>query len=381
LEKWTATVDPASAKKHYPSDPDLDTADWTDIAVPKPCQDAGLKGFDGLVWFRRSIELPETWKGKDLRLSLSVVKDADVVWFNGTLVGVTQTAGAPRNYLIEAKLVKPGKNLLVAAIANKTGPGGFCSAPGQMLIQPIDLKEKPIPLAGTWKAKAAIKAGDLIPMPRPLVGNYKTITALDNGMIAPLTPFGIKGALWYQGESNWPFGPQYRRLLPTLIADWRGRFGVGDFPFLIVSLANYNSEQTKPVEPGWAELREAQWRTVRKVPNTGLAVTVDIGDANDIHPRNKQEVGRRLGLVARQVAYGEKDLVASGPEFDEMMIEKTAIRLYFKHIGGGLTVRGNQTKATRSIRNRGSPHCGWLDSRMDHASLPVRPSNGIYFVT
>src|SRR5690606_267522 len=114
---------------------------------------------------------------------------------------------------------------------------------------------------------------------------------------------------------------QYRRLLPTLIADWRQRFEVGDFPFLIVSLANYNPLQTKPVEPGWAEIRESQWRTVRKVPNTGLAMTIDIGNANDIHPRNKQEVGRRLSLVARRMVYGEKDLLDSGPEFTEMQVE------------------------------------------------------------
>src|SRR5262249_6715964 len=154
--------------------------------------------------------------------------------------------------------------------------------------------------------------------PAPQVRDYKTITGMYNGMIAPLVPFALKGVLWYQGEANGPRWLQYRRLLPALIADWRERFQVGDFPFLIVSLANYNPEQTKPIEPGWAETRESQWRTVRRVPNTGLAMTIDIGEPKDIHPRNKQEVGRRLALTARRLVYGEKDVVYSGPEFTEM---------------------------------------------------------------
>ena len=185
------------------------------------------------------------------------------------------------------------------------------------------------------------------PFPIPRVGHYKTITSLYNGMIAPLTPFGIKGALWYQGEANGPMWMQYRRLLPTLIRDWRARFEVGEFPFLITSLAGYNPEQKKPIEPGWAEIRESMWRTARTVPNVGLAMTVDIGDAKDIHPRNKQEAGRRLSLVARKMVYGETNLIHSGPEFTEMQIEPPKgdrIRLHFKNLGGGLMIKPGDEK-------------------------------------
>src|SRR5262249_54034547 len=146
----------------------------------------------------------------------------------------------------------------------KEGPGGFCSAPSNMAIKLANAKggDNGIRPAGTWKAKASVKASDLAtPFPAPLVGHYKTITTFFNGMIAPLIPFAIKGTLWYQGEANGPFWLQYRRLLPTLIADWRSRFGVGDFPFLIVSLANLNRLQKDPIEPGWAEIRESMWRT------------------------------------------------------------------------------------------------------------------------
>jgi len=174
----------------------------------------------------------------------------------------------------------------------------------------------------------------------------------------------VKGCVWSQGSANWPFWLQYRRLLPALIADWRGRFQVGDFPVLIAQQSTDNGKQCHPVEPGWAEIRESQWRVARSVPNAGLAVTVDIGDEPAApHYKNKQEAGRRLSLVARNLVYGEKDLVYSGPEFTEMMLERKnadpdpstmstntpfvkeyKTRLYFKHLGSGLVFKPGNTK-------------------------------------
>ena len=351
IEQWLGKVDPSSAKRKYYSDPELRTDDWHDIAVPKPWEETGIKelqDFDGLVWFRRTIEIPEGWQGQDLSLMLSVINDIDVVWFNGMLIGARQVQGI-RTYRVDSKLVQPGKNLLTVAVLNQKGPGGFCSAPSNMLVRPVNgIAKDSIRLAGTWKAKIAAKIGDItLPIPQPQVGHYKTITGHYNGMIAPLTPFAIKGALWYQGEANGPFWMQYRQLLPTLIADWRERFGVGEFPFLIVSLANYNPLQKNPTEPGWAEIRESQWRTARTIPNTGLAMTIDIGDADNIHPKNKQEVGRRLALVARNIVYGEKDLVYSGPEFSKMeLLKPDRIRLHFNHVHGGLTIKQGDKKLT-----------------------------------
>lgn len=376
LEKWTAAVDPASAKLKYATDPNLDTKDWLDIAVPKPWQEAGLADFQGLVWFRHEIDVPEAWAGQDLSLVLSIVKDADIVWFNGKLVGSLQTSGSTRTYHLDKSLIKPGKNLLVAAIVAKEGPGGFCSGPSNMVLRPaVNPGSQSVRLTGTWKAKPAVKFADLArPFPEPLVGHYKTVSSLYNGMIAPLTPFAIKGALWYQGEANGPFWLQYRRLLPTLIGDWRRRFEVGDFPFLIVSLANLNALQTKPLEPGWAEIRESQWRTTRKVPNTGLAMTIDIGDAKDIHPRNKQEVGRRLSLVARHMVYGEKDLIYSGPEFTEMQVELPKgdkIRLYFKNLGGGLMIKPGDEKLTGFVVAGVDKNFVWADAMIEGDTIVV----------
>ena len=349
LQKWPAAVDPQSAAKKYTSDPRLDTNDWTEFDLSKPGAKVSLPDCDGLIWIRLGVDVPESWAGKDLVLRMSGIKDCDITWLNGTLVGATQMSGAARVYTLAGELVKPGKNLLVLALLNKPGPGGLSLDPRNLSIRPAaDAQEKPVLLTGTWKVKPAKAMKDIsVAFPLPKVGNYKTITAMYNGMIAPLVPYAIKGALWYQGEANGPFWLQYRRLLPTLIADWRERFQVGDFPFLIVSLANLNAQQTKPLEPGWAEIRESMWRTVRLVPNTGLAMTIDIGDPGNIHPKNKQEVGRRLSLVARHLIYGEKDLVYSGPEYTEMMIELPKgdkIRLYFKNLGSGLTIKPGDEK-------------------------------------
>ncbi len=378
MEQWIAAVDPVSATLKYSSDPNLNTDDWLDISVPKPWEETGieaLKDFDGFVWFRHSVEIPEAWSGKDLLLELSIINDVDVVWFNGTLIGSKQLPGT-RSYVVDAKLVRPGKNLLVAAVLNQKGPGGFCSGPSNMGIR---LAKNPgnerVKLAGTWNAKPVVAIADLKqPVPTPQLTHYKMISALNNGMLAPLVPFGIKGALWYQGEANGPFWLQYRRLLPTLIADWRARFEVGDFPFLIVSLANLNALQTQPVEPGWAEIRESQWRTTRIVPNTWLAMTIDIGDPKDIHPRNKQEVGRRLSLVARNKVYGEKDIVYSGPEFSEMQVELPKgdkIRLYFKHVHGGLTIKPGDEKLTGFIVAGADKNWVWADAVIEGNTIVV----------
>jgi sialate O-acetylesterase len=380
LEKWAAAVDPESARLKYTSDPDLKTDGWRDLAVPKPWQEAGLPDFHGLVWFHHSIDVPAAWAGKDLKLALSIINDVDITWLNGQLIGCSQIKGTARTYVIDGSLVRAGKSLLTVAILNREGPGGFCSAPANLaLLPPSAGAEKPLRLAGTWKARAGPALSDIrIPFPTPKVGHYQTVPAMYNGMIAPLEPFAIKGALWYQGEANGPRWLQYRRLLPTLIADWRQRFQVGDFPFLIVSLPNYNAPQKEPVEPGWAEIRESQWRTVRTVPNTGLAVTIDLGDAKDIHPRNKQEVGRRLALTARHLVYGEKGVVYSGPEFSKMEIDKPRtdrIRLFFKHVHGGLTIKPGDAKLTGFAIAGADKKFVWAEAVIDGDTVVVSSPN------
>jgi sialate O-acetylesterase len=302
------------------------------------------------------------------------VHGTDVTWFNGALLGCTQIKGAGRTYVVDGRLVRPGKNLLTVAVLNREGPGGLCAAPTNLVLLPPtgSGKDRPIRLAGTWKVKAGPAFKDLrAPFPTPKVGHYQTVPGMYNGMIAPLAPFAIKGAVWYQGESNGPRWLQYRRLLPTLIADWRELFQVGDFPFLIVGLPNYNAPQTKPVEPGWAEIRESQWRTARTVHNTGLVTTIDVGESKDIHPRNKPEVGRRLSLLARALVYGEKHVVYSGPEFSKIVVEKGRARLHFKHVHGGLVTRPGGGKLAGFAIAGADRKFVWADAVIDGDTVVV----------
>ena len=192
---------------------------------------------------------------------------------------------------------------------------------------------------------------------------------LYNGMITPLVPYAIKGAIWYQGESNCGRALQYRILLPAMIKDWRTAWGQGDFPFLIVQLANFRAVKPVPAESDWAELREAQYLTAKTVPNAGLAVAIDLGDANDIHPNNKQDVGARLALAARKIAYGEKNLVASGPVYKSMSVKDGRAMLKFANVGGGLVARDGDLK-TFAIAGADKKFA-WAKARIEDDSVVV----------
>jgi len=226
-------------------------------------------------------------------------------------------------------------------------------------------KDKPKAAARAEKKAAAAS------QPAKPVGNSKKPTVLFNAMINPLIPYGIAGAIWYQGEANAARGMQYRKLLPAMITDWRTRWAQGEFPFLIVQLANYMARLDQPAESTWAELREAQCRTL-SLPKTGLAVAIDIGEEKSIHPVNKQEVGRRLALAARAIAYGEK-IEYSGPMYDSMSVEGDAIRLKFKHVGKGLAVQGGGPLKGFAIAGEDRKFV-WADAKIDGDTVVVRSS-------
>ena len=324
--------------------PSLNEADWQAIELPNLWETEGYPDLDGYVWFRHTIQLPETWQGDDLILRLTAINDANETWFNGVKIAdFTDQAGVatPRRYLIPAALAQAGRNQITVRVYDMGNKGGFIRSTGEMELENPEEDTAPLPLAGMWKMRIGVELRALPPRPiKPLAlgGDQNTPTVLFNAMIAPLMPFGIKGAIWYQGESNVGRAAQYRTLFPAMISDWRRQWGQGDFPFLFVQLANYLEEKNQPVESAWAELREAQLLSLA-LPNTGMAVTIDIGDANDIHPKNKQEVGRRLALAARHLVTQE-DLVYSGPLYTAMQIEGDRIRLYFDHTAEGLVARG-----------------------------------------
>jgi sialate O-acetylesterase len=342
LDDWWAENDPGSAAKNSWADSSFDASDWKRMRLPRFWEDAGLAGFDGVVWFRKTFELPSEWAGRDLILSLGPVDDRDTTFVNGARVGSLSQWDAPRSYRVAASLLKPGTNTIAVRVLDTGVGGGIYGRPEQLKIEPADGvgAMAPISLAGEWGYRASVALADLKTQPPPQGGNDFGVPVIRyDGMIAPLLPFAIKGAVWYQGETNVGRAAQYERVMATLIRDWRARFESGDFPFLVVQLANYLERRDAPVDSEWARLREAQLHISRNVPRSGLAVTIDIGDAKDIHPKNKQEVGERLALVALARVYG-RDLEYSGPTFRSMKIEGARARLSFDHASGGLVSKG-----------------------------------------
>lgn len=329
--------------------------------MERPCMWNGIIDVGGAVWFRRQIIVPEHWAGQDLRLALGPIKDADVTWFNGEQIGATgggnrQTYMIPRSYIVPARLVKAGPATIALRVFDQRGGGGFAGDENKITLSlassvqaPASQKvatapstgpvpEKPMALIRGWKYKIErpLDPNDLKPFPSGMpYPDYKTgrskntIGCLYNGMIRPLMGFGFAGAAWYQGEFNTGRAQQYRTLLPAMIEDWRRAAG-REFPFLIVQLPHHNGWMD------WAELREAQAMTAKRLPNVGLVVTVDIWDA-DLHPMIKRPIGERLMLHALRVAYGE-NLVARGPIYKSIAIEHRKVRLSFDSIGGGLAI-------------------------------------------
>jgi len=328
------------------------TSDWQNMNLPQYIETAGLK-IDGAVWFRKEIEIPQAWAGKALELNLAAIDDYDTTYFNGKRVGgigaeTPNSYSIPREYQIPGELVKAGRNVIAVRVFDSAGEGGFGT--GKMSIGPVGSSDAPpVALAGPWMYKVELglepKSPDWGSRPEgPGPNNQNSPTVLYNAMIAPLVPYAIRGAIWYQGESNAGRAYQYRTLFPTMIRNWRSVWAEGDFPFYFVQLANWQPIKTEPGESEWAELREAQTMTLRE-PNTGMAVIIDIGDTKDIHPRNKTDVGHRLALWALANTYKQK-LEYSGPLYQSFSVKGNEVRIKFAHAGDGLkTSDGAEPKA------------------------------------
>jgi sialate O-acetylesterase len=377
MQQWQKKVDPSTLKDSAGKDcTDLDYNDsgWGQMELPVFWEQAGLEGFDGLVWFRSDVNVPETWVGKALVLELGPIDDMDVTWVNSVRVGGIERAGqygTARRYKISPNVVKAGRNAITVRVLDTGGDGGIYGKPEQMRLRPADAPaEKGISLAGKWRYKKSFDLQSIPPQPSPplRVDNANAPTALYNGMIAPLIPYSVRGAIWYQGESNASRASQYRRLFPTMIQNWRQDWRQGDFPFLFAQLANYMAARPEPSDSAWAELREAQLMTLT-LPNTGMAVIIDTGDANDIHPRNKQDVGKRLALWALAKTYG-KDIVYSGPLYKSMRVESSKIILSFDHVGGGLLAGGSKLLKGFAIAGADRKFI-WADAKIEGNTVVV----------
>ncbi len=314
-------------------EPNLNTTDWATMKVPGYWANTPLGPVNGVVWFRKEIELSAAQAAQPAKLNLGRIVDADSVFINGVFVGTTSYQYPPRWYKVPANVLKAGKNVIVVRVISNSGQGGF------VLDKPYHLTfgNEKIDLKGDWQYKPG---ATMEPTPGMTFIRWKPV-GLFNAMIAPLLNYRIKGAIWYQGEANTGKPVEYKDLLATMIRDWRTHWGEGDFPFLLVQLANFMESKSNPSESNWAQLRESQRQTLN-VPNTGMAVTIDLGEWNDIHPLNKKDVGLRLALAAQKVAYGEKKIVSSGPVYQSMKVEGNKIILTFSNTGSGLVAKGGE---------------------------------------
>lgn len=313
------------------SNPEFNDTNWKTMNVPGYWADNQLGNVNGVVWFRKEFSISKV-KANTAKLILGRIVDADSVYVNGQFVGTTSYQYPPRIYFFNANILKDGKNEIAVRIINNSGKGGF------VLDKPYELVlgKDTLDLKGTWKYELGAK---MLPLPGQTFVRWKPV-GLYNAMIAPLKNYSIKGVLWYQGESSTKKPSEYFSLMETLITNWRTQWQQPKLPFLLVQLTNFMDPKIEPVESNWAALRQQQLNTLA-IPNTGLAVTIDLGEWNDIHPLNKYDVGKRLSLQARKKVYGEKDLVASGPLFKAMEQKGNKLILSFTDIGSGLLAKDN----------------------------------------
>jgi sialate O-acetylesterase len=351
--------------------PDFDDGDWKAVDLPGAFRALGASSDKPVVaYFRKTVELPDPLPPGDAEIQLGQIERMDTVRFNDALIGGHAWVQNPRKYKVGPWLLKPGKNLIVVRVIKTAPDGGFQSPAADMKLVLGDGKE--IPLADGWKGSVSVEL-----TPAQLPTNFDTWPAnmpsvLYNGMIAPVAPLAISGAIWYQGEANASRAAQYGRLLPAMIADWRRAFGQGDFPFYIVSLASFMGHKDDANAPDeWADLRAAQDMTAQTVPNSGLAVTIDVGDPGDIHPKDKRPVGERLAAIALANHYGKK-VPFSGPRYASAKRVPGGLQLSFTHTEGGLVVKGDQLGEFSIAGKDGRWH--WADAKIDGNTVIVTSS-------
>lgn len=319
---------PAKDVENWKRD-DYDAASWKTMSLPNVWEQQGLVNFDGVVWFRKNVTVTTADAGKEATLELARIDDSDESFVNGVLIGATKNRyDEKRKYKIPPGVLKEGRNVIAVRVDDTGGGGGLYGEAADMKL--TTASNAITTLVGDWSFNVeSIMSGN------NSVGPNEYPTLLFNAMLNPIINYGIEGAIWYQGESNAGRAYQYRTAFPLMIKDWRNHFKQGDFPFYFVQLANFNAGNgTTEHGSTWAELREAQTLTL-SMPNTGMAVTTDIGNPKDIHPRNKQDVGKRLAAIALTKVYQQSN-VYSGPMYKSMKVEGNTIQLTFTEIGSGL---------------------------------------------
>ena len=310
----------------------LDDSQWQNASLPGMFKDLG-HDLDGIIEFRRRVDIPESWAGRDLTLSLGPIDDRDVTCFQGQKIGSQNNHRVDRSYTVPGKLVKPGTAVIAVRVTDNSGPGGFAGPSEKMSLRPKDEETDGLSLAGSWQLRVASKVKIAPRQHRP--------AHLFNAMTYPLRQLAPRGVIWYQGENNakQPKGPEYAELFPAMIRDWRQLFGDPEMPFLFVQLPNFGGNEASSI---WRYplVRQAQVEALQNLDNTGMAITLDIGNPRDIHPQNKHDVGRRLARWALSDVYGKTGIVKSGPVATAAQFaDDGSITIEFDLFSGKLTTR------------------------------------------
>lgn len=322
------------------AEPELhDSKGWQSMSLPCLWEQSGLDGFDGIVWFRRTIHIPNSWVGKTLTLQLGMIDDEDITYCNGEIVAHGSGFMTKRQYTIPAEKVKSTEITLAVRVFDFGGEGGIHGEPTDLYIA---CNNERISIAGEWKYKPGVSFNDFRPAPQPPVGNGLYPSVLYNAMVYPLTNYPVKGIIWYQGEANVGRAEQYAKLFPAMIMDWRKQWNNENMPFYFVQLANFMKHKEVQPESSWAALREAQAQALH-LPNTGMAVTIDIGMEDDIHPKNKQEVGRRLAMLALSNTYGYSE-ICNAPTYSNYSIKDKQIEIHLYGDTSALNIKGERLK-------------------------------------
>ncbi len=345
-DKWYADLGAADiGLKNNWSQEKLDTSAWKTLQVPGFLKEQGIDFTNGAFWVRKTVELTQAQVAKKAVLWLGCIVDGDQVFVNGQAVGQTGYQYPPRIYAVPAGLLKAGKNSIAIRVTSYSANAGFVKDKryalmlGESKFGAGYSGDEEISLRGEWQYQIAAQAGAM----QPNTTLHYIPGSLFNAKLAPALPLKIKGVIWYQGESNVTRAAEYKNLFSDLIVDWREQFKQGDFPFVFAQLANFLPAQAQPGESEWAQLREAQRQTLA-LKNTAMAVAIDAGEWNDIHPLDKQTVGERLALGALKVAYGKKSLLASGPSLKKVKAKGNKVELVFADVGKGLQTTGGELK-------------------------------------
>lgn len=346
--------------------PNLDDRDWRTIRVPALWEPQGYPGMDGIAWYRTTFTLSEAEAAEGATLGLGMIDDGDVAWVNGTEVGRTPNAYSEvRRYSVPAAALRAGENTLAVRVEDFQGGGGIYGADGLVYLETADGQRQS--LAGDWRFRVgAVRVGT--------AGNQNHVPMLLwNQMVHPLTVQPVAGVLWYQGESNgdrMEDAEAYGGLFQSMIEGWRSAWSQPDLPFFWVQLANFHAPPTGPEDTGvWPTVRAGQSAALA-LPNTAEAVILDVGEAEDIHPRDKQTVGHRLSLAARALVYGEDDVVYSGPRYRDVEVADGRVTVTFEHVGGGLATRSGEPLGGFALADAdGQWH--WANARIEGDGVVV----------